>query len=352
MLFKRKLIKRYPHLLRSLTILIFTAMFVSLTILKVVLPLELRKLLISQILINCKTCKADVKAIHISVLPVIVTLNTLSIQGGYPGDSMVEAHIPRVEIRVELRSLFSHVIQFNSIVMDRPEVILHEGNIYTPPANDHDPMPSSWAFQCDYLGIQDGTFNYFKEHQDRHPDQKSSIKADHIDVNVEPFGSTPSLRNQLTNTHVKGNLEHSGKVEMVISHVLFSKKIQVDVTVKIVGQDLAALNSYFDVNDGIHMKGMFIKGQSRVSIRDRNLYCWIRATYKGLKVKFRKMPERNSTEVLFLNFLSSLKIKEKNTNRMSRNFKWRVDLQRKPQESLVSLILRGMGTGALSVVTD
>jgi len=347
------LIKR-SLILKSFKIsgIFFIFIFTGLVYLKIAVPAQLKTKLIAQISENCKTCKIDVKSLSVSLLRRSIILKQITLEQGIRGDSFFEAHIPRIVARVSVQSLFSHLVKLNSVLIEHPRVVLSEGIIQTPHVKKAESEASAWSFECDRIVVSDGSFTYFKEHQDRHPDKKSTIRVNQIQAVVKKFGSLPGLRDQVARAHAVAVLENSGKVDLEVDSVLFSKTINVDVDLLLARQNLETLNPYFDVNDGVHLNGELIRGQSKVSIRDKALQGWVRATYNKLNVKFKKMPDQSATKVFFSNLLSSLKISSKNTNKKRSDHERRDELHRKSKESLVSFILRGMKVAALKVVTD
>ena len=259
--------------------------------------------------------------------------------GGDPKSTLIDSHIERLIFTISTRMLLKNVLKIKQIAAIKPNVIVTEGDLN----GDHSPndeSKSAWELEIDHINIKDGYFTYHRQHIEK----TGTLQINHINGSIGEISFMKPKREQPVIAQVTAILEQSGKIDLKITPYLFSKEINVDVSLELSDLNLAETNRFFEPNDGIKLKGMITQSVAKVTVRGKNLHSEVKVDYYGLGIKFSKTSERSSLTALITNLLAGVKPK-KDRGRSA-------NVYRKPDEPLVGYILRGMKEAALKVATD
>lgn len=300
---------------------------------------------LQEIVANCSTCVLRVSDISVSFLSGELQLRNIQFTQGDPLFTEISVEIPVVTIQFSVTSLFSKQLNLASIQVESPIVVLTEGDgVY--PENQESSSSQTWIISAKDLKISNGIFNYIREY----PNNKSAlIHIAKIQGQIGPWCS--AKEDLITEAIVDGELEESGKFLLNIQTPLFASKNNIKVDLNIEGLNLSDLNQYFLPSEGIELKGRLLHGSSSVSIREENLKAWVTAKYEHLDIDFKKTKKRTAWITFLSNLAESLKMPEANISDKTKDQTRGVTLIRKPRESIVSFILRGMKDSALRVAT-
>src|SRR5690606_16937342 len=92
----------------------------------------------------------------------------------------------------------------------------------------------AYAFAIQKIKLRNANFTY----NYRKKPKTATLGLSKINVDVDAFGTTPSLQNEKTTASAHAQLERSGKVNLTVSTYLFKSPLYVDVNVKIDNQNL------------------------------------------------------------------------------------------------------------------
>jgi len=325
--------------------LLFLALLATGIALKeLVAPGLVRSRLILAVKENCGTCELSLGRIDISLLPPALSASGVSFTGGTPNATVIHAEAERVYLPVSLLPLFKSRLRLGFIKISDSRVTVTEGDLYAAPsAKDGPARPLD--LEIEGLGVKNSSFTYIREHAGR----KGSIAVTRINASIGPVGVSARLRDKDVEASADGLLEQSGQFSLQIRARLFAKAPDLDVKLRIEGQDLAALNAFFKPTDAVQLKGQLIEGRSTVEIRGARLKAASYVRYKGLKVRIKKSGERGALSAFFQTFLASATMGKQNAADDGYDRTGSVELERKPKETIISFALRGMKEGAMKV---
>ncbi|MDO8805030.1 MAG: DUF748 domain-containing protein [Elusimicrobiota bacterium] len=328
--------------------LIFLAVLAAGIILKeVAAPGLVRRRLIAAVHDSCETCELSLGRVHISLLPLALSSGNVRFTGGTPNATVISVAAKRVYIPFSLFSLFKNRFRVGRIEIEQPAVTVTEGDLYAPSSEQSD-QERPLDLEIEGIEVKKGSFTYVREH----PGRKGSLEVSAINAAIGPVGTSERLRDKDVAASADGLLEHSGQFHLEIRAKIFAKVPDVDVKLQIAGQELAALNPFFEPNDGVKLHGKLLEGRSSAEIRGASLKASSYVRYRGLEVRIKKSEERGALAAFFQTFLASVTIRKQNADKGNFDRTGTVELERKPKETLISFTLRGMKEAAMKVSTQ
>ena len=163
------------------------------------------------------------------------------------------------------------------------------------------------------------------------------------------MGSSERFRVTDASGSAEGVLEESGSFRLQVRAKLLAETPDVDVELRIAGQDLSGLNPYFEPADGIKLKGEVLEGRSSVEVRGARLNSTAYVRYRGLKVKIKNDKSRGGLSAFFQTLMAAVTIGKQNSDGGHYDRRGAAELRRKPKETVISFTLRGMKEAAMKV---
>lgn len=311
---------------------------------ELVAPGLVRRRIISEVRKNCGTCELSLGRVRLSLLPPALSIRNISFTVGTPNATVVRAMVTRVYVPFSLFPLFKNRFRVGLVEIEDPSVEITEGDLYGP-SSAKDGTARPLDLEMEGFEVKRGSFTYVREHAGR----KGSLEVSGINAVAGPVGTSERFRNKDAEASADGLLEHSGKFNLQARAKILAKAPDVDVKLRIEGQDLAALNAFFKPNDGVQLKGTLLEGRSSVAIRGAGLKASSYVRYKGLIVRIKKNEERSGLSAFFQTFLASVTMRKQNADGGNYDRTGEVDLERKPKETVISFALRGMKEAAMKV---
>ena len=332
------------HRLVGIFLLFLAVLATGIALKELVAPGLARRRLVSAVKENCGTCELSLGRGQLSLLPLALRCSKVRFTQGTPNATVVHAEAERVYLPFSLFPLFKSRLRLGSIRISESQVTVTEGDLYAAsPAKDSPARPLD--LEIEGLEVRNSSFTYIREHSGR----KGSLAVTRINAAVGPVGVSDRLRDKDVEASADGLLEHSGQFSLQVRARLFAKAPDLDVKLRIAGQELAALNAFFKPNDAVQLKGQLIEGRSTVAIRGARLKASSYVRYKGLEVRIKKSGERGGISAFFQTFLASVTMGKQNAAGDGYDRTGSVELERKPKETIISFTLRGMKEGALKV---
>ncbi len=316
---------------------------------EVVAPRLIRRKVIALIEENCGSCTFTLPRVGISLLPVSVSLEAPQLVWGEPHYTRVDAQAGRILARISLLKLLRRQLYFRQVEIEAPKVVVTEGDLRFPPSEPREAAPPSrWTYVSQGVKLNAGKFRYVRLRQP----QNAIIRVSDIEGNVGPWGTTPDLHGQETRAHAKGRLEDSGSFTLSITMPVPSKPLHVDIELEIAGQNLSDINSFFEFDDGIKLRGTLVQGRGLTAIRGTKLKASVEAKYLGLGIEFEKTKERSAIAAFFSNLIQSIKIDPSSIGEKPSDQVRSVEIECEPGETIMQFILRGMKDAALKVASS
>lgn len=309
-----------------------------------VVPGLVRRRLIAEVRKNCGTCELSLSGVDISLLPPALSGRNAVFIGGTPNATVVRAKAKRVYVPVSFFPLFKSRFRVGLVEIEELSVEATEGDLQVP-SSVEDISARPLDLEIEGIEVKKGSFAYVREHAGR----KGRLEVSDINAAVGPVGTSERLRDKDVAASADGLLEHSGQFNLQVRARIFAKAPDVDVKLRIAGQDLAALNAFFKPNDGVQLKGLIIDGRSSVAIRGTKLKASTYVRYRGLKVRMKENEERSALSAFFQTFLASVTMRKQNADSGNYDRTGEVELERKPKETVISFALRGMKEAAMKV---
>jgi len=310
------------------------------------IPHLLRSQLTKQVESNCTVCKLTLGEIHFSFIPSTIVLNDIHLMHIQEGLN-IDARMSQIKVKLLPLFLFARELAIEEIQVEKPIVIIDEGDVkgFVPPSPTSD---SQWTFKIEKTLLVNGKFTYRHERYNK----TASVLISDINAQVDLMGSTAELREKEVHGHATTLIGESGRGDLTVNAFLFSKEWNVDITLDLVDQNLADLNTFFIPNDEIKVQGMLSKGQNKISIRGDSLSSSVSAEYEHLDVDMKGGAQRSETGAFLSNLMSAFKIDAGNANRKKGDQIRSIHAKLQDGEPFMGFIFRGMKEAAMKVATD
>ncbi len=297
---------------------------------------------------NCPSCQLDLGTFSVEYFPLSIVLRKPNLIQGDPSETEISASAERIVAQFSLPDLYQGNLYFRSILVDSPEVTVTEGDGVkkkekTPAEGSMAESQNSLEYGVNKVSIFHGKFTYVRKYSDR----TATIRLDELQGHVGAWGTREEA--SVTEASIDGTLEKSGTIHLEVGVPLHEKDLRVNVRLTIDKMDLSHLNPMFEPSDGIKLRGMIVHGQADTDVMGRSLTSTVDIGYYGLDIIFEKTKDRGALKNLLAKFLKSVKLKSEHAAPPSKEPPNKVTLERKPKESLVSFILRGMKQGAFGI---
>jgi len=312
----------------------------------VVIPKIIQHRLISAVEESCASCRLSIGHTRLSLFPTTLSLEEIQFSGGNPDATAVKADIGRFSTGFSLRHLWSREFELSDTQVERPNVDVIEGDLSSP-SSPHNNSPGP-KFVIEGIKISSGTFSYTRVYGKR----RAELHTKNLNGSIGQMGSIPSFHDMISHGEITGRLENSGEFRLTVATPLFAKDLSVDVSLKLLNQNLADLTPFFEVDSGLALSGLLIRGDSLIQIRDNSLHGWVMVQYRDLKIKLEKTKDRSALSAFFSSLISSAKTVSSNVNHDHKKQIESVDLQKKEHDNtVIKFILHGLRDAALMVTS-
>lgn len=316
-------------------------------------PIFIKRALLAQVKNTCEDCSLSIDHSALNLLPFEVTFDHVRFTAGNPLITRYEAHAARIVARISPSRLFVRELILQPLRLEGLEVTITEGDLpSTPTPDDGKAPPSAWTYSLDGAQISDAKFTYVRISGNGRATRRALLNLKNIQADIEGLGTIPALKAKIASAKLSGRLENSGEFRLAIATSLFTPGLSVDIDLRISDQNLADLNPYFEVNDGIKFTGSLQQSHASIAIREKNLKAEVAVKYLGLNLEFEKTPERGASETFFSNLAKSLKLDKSSIGETPKERTRTVELQRESKETLLHFIFRGLKDAALKVATS
>ncbi len=139
-------------------LLVFTGYLIS----NLVLPAVIRSQIKQRIESDCESCKFTSENINLKYFPTRIIATQVHFETGSPKNTFIQADIPQTIIHFSLKSLKHHLIKITSIVVDKPNVVVAEGDEKAKKSTDEKTI-DDWKLEIDKVNLNDASFIYQRE---------------------------------------------------------------------------------------------------------------------------------------------------------------------------------------------
>ncbi len=324
-----------------LSLLLLSVLALGAVLKEAVAPRLLRRKLVAAVQGGCATCTLSLGRVRVSLLPLAVSGFGVRFTGGTPNATVVSCEARRVYIPFALFPLLRGRLRAGRIEIDQPAVTVTEGDLYGPTSAGGAPPD----LEIEGAAVKNGSFVYVRER----PGRTGRIGVTRINAAMGPAGSSDRLKDADVEASADGLLEKSGQFRLQVRAKFLAKAPDTDVKLQINGQNLAELDPFFKPEDGIQLHGTILEGRSTVKVRGAGLSASAYVRYRGLSVKIEQNKRRSGLSAFFQSLLASVTMVKQNSDGGHYDRFGAADLQRKPKETVISFILRGMKVAAMEV---
>lgn len=254
-------------------------------------------------------------------------------------DTVITADLDRIQLFFSWWKMAAKKIDIDLIRLEKPRVKVKEGTRRDPKSEGGDAP----VFAVHRAELSDGEFTYEKQESSK----VGLIRIENIQVALTPIGNRPDLHDIETKAEVTAKLENSGKIQLEVQALVFAPAPEVKVHLTLTSFPLKKVNTYFHPIDGVLLDGTLSRGESEVEISGPVMKAWTELQYRDFDLKFEKNRSRSGVSAFFSSIVADVKLSEDRKAARKKS----VTGRRKPNESLVSFILRGMKEAALKVAT-
>lgn len=292
---------------------------------------------------GCVTCELSLGAVRVDLLPPALSCSRLRLTAGASGATSVNLEAGNIYAPVSLSQLLRGRIRTGLVVIDRFDVTVKEGDLpEAPPLSGAARSPD---LELEGVTIRGGSFVYVREA----PGLRGSLAVSGLSAALGPVGTSQRLKGAAVEASAEGLLADSGKFRLEVKGKPFAQEPELDVTMRILGQDLQGFNSFFKPLEGMTLKGTLLEGRSETAIRGSRLNASVYLRYRGLGLHVKKTKERGAVSAYFQNLLAGAALGKQNADDGGYDRTGTAKLERQPGESLAGFTLRGMQEAALQV---
>jgi hypothetical protein len=289
---------------------------------------------------QCPTCELKIgKASLLGGLK----FSDVDLKMGNPKTFQTEIKVESIAVSVAVTSLFSHKIVIENCTIEKPKIVLTNGDEKTPHHDDKE--ESEWTFQISGLEINDGDFAYVRNHEGTH----AVLEARNIDAKFGTISNEPQYLKELVEFELSGQLERSGKTKVKVATTLFTSPPHTEVQVEIQEQKIGDMTKFLKPNAGVMLAGELLHAENHIVARGSNLESKISGEFKNLAITFVPTPERKSLGAALMNAGSDIAVKSENVQMAPNEQTATIQAKREKDESYVSFILRGLKEAAIKL---
>lgn len=296
----------------------------------------------------CASCKLSIGDIQLSLFTIGgIEFKDIKFSSGKKGGQEIQASVRKIVVRHEVISLLRRQIRVGYLGIVDPKVTFTDGEARAKAVSGNVEMPAFDEFAIYDTRISGGEFTYVRNVKNTN----AALRIKDLHIDAGPLGNVPELKDETANFKTTSQIEGSGRVALDISVKVFSKPLFIDTVLDVKDQDLEGLSRFFKPNAGVDLKGLLVNGQATTKLRGNHLNATVRARYKDFSLRLDKMYDRSEIQAFFTNLGAALAMQDKNTDESKSEQTRAVELDRQPNESIVSFILRGLKEASLEIVT-
>ncbi len=332
---------------RRITFALAVTLGAALLVKEAVVPGIARLRIVSAVRSGCESCELSLGAVRLHLSPPALSCGRARLTAGTPGATVVEAEAAALYVPVSLSQLLRGRIRAGIVELDKLSVTVKEGDLPSaPPPERGGARPPGPPLDLELEGvvIKDGAFVYVRDS----PGRRGTIGISRLSAAAGPVGSSARLRGRAVEASAEGRLEDSGKFRLEVRGRPFAREPHLDVKLRVAGQELRELDRFLRPTEGIGLKGTLLESRSETAIRGSRLNSSVFLRYRGLELHMEKTKERGAVSSYIQTLLASAALGRQNADgAFDRG--GTAELDRKPGETLVGFILRGLKEAAIQV---
>jgi len=308
-----------------------------------VFPELVRRRLGSAVRAGCATCELSLGEVRVQLVPPALNCGRIRLTAGVYGATSVNLEAGNIHAPLSLSQLLRGRIRTGIVLIDRFSVTVKEGDL--PEAVPAGGPARPLDLELEGVTIRGGSFVYVRES----PGLRGSLGVSGLSAALGPIGTSERLRGAAVEASAEGLLADSGKFLLEVRGKLFAAEPELDVKLRILGQDLQGFNRFFRPMEGMSLKGTLLEGRSETAIRGSRLNASVYLRYRGLGLHLRKTKERGALSSYFQNLLAGAALGRQNADDGGYDRSGTAKLERQPGEALAAFTLRGMKEAAMQV---
>ncbi|PKM96677.1 MAG: hypothetical protein CVU79_12250 [Elusimicrobia bacterium HGW-Elusimicrobia-3] len=324
-------------------VLLLAALLGAVLLVGVIVPELVRWRLGAAVRAGCATCELSLGAVRVHLVPPALACSRIRLTAGITGATSVNLEAGNIYAPVSLSQFMRGRIRAGIVVIDNLNITVKKGDqpAAPPPAGPARPLD----LELEGVTIRGGSFLYVRES----PGMRGSLGVSGLSAALGPVGTSERLRGAAIAASAEGVLADTGKFRLEVKGMPFPAEPELDVTLRILGQDLQGFNRYFKPLEGLSLKGTLLEGRSETAIRGRRLDASVYLRYRGLGLHLDKTKERGALSSYFQNLLAGAALGRQNAGDGGYDRTGTAKLERQPGEGLAAFTLRGMKEAALQV---
>jgi hypothetical protein len=294
---------------------------------------------------SCTHCELQIGSLDLGLFPPRAILGGVTYREGDPRDSLLVAQAKVTVVPLPLSNLRKGPWRVGMIRVEGANVLVEEGSKSLPKPPPSPGKNTEILFAGASILHAEFTYHY------NAPSGPALIRVHEIDAHGGPFGTGESSKDVAIDATADARLEGSGKVSLSVSAAFFADTPTCDVDLRLTGQNLAEMNSYFGVADGVELSGKLLDARGIAKIRGKRGEGDVTASFTGLGVHFRPNRKRGGLLAFFENLGAKVKVKGANFSDPRSAKERQVVTTRHERETVVSMVLRTLKEAALRVAS-
>lgn len=293
---------------------------------------------------NCATCKIEIGNVSTPLIPFgDIVLNDIKFSYGTKGAAEVEADVKQVKLHVSKLEPF----RITHLEITSPNVKYTEGDKEVPKRkSDEKPEETTQAsFIIEKTTLTDGRITYVRNTHGTH----AVLRVHSIKVDIAELSDDPKKTSELIQANAVAQIEDSGTVDLDLKIAPLNETLKMNIDFRVRDQNLADLNTFLKPNAGVELRGILIRGRSRLHVRDRESKVRVWAEYKGLGVNLEKTYDTSEFEAFIVQMGAELTMDEKNNEKPEDEQLATTTHTRKQDQGIVGFLVQGMKEAAIKV---
>jgi len=326
-----------------LAALVGAALLVGALLAWVIVPGLVRGRLDAAVRAGCATCELSLGAVRAHLIPPALGCSRIRLTAGTSGATSINLEAGNIYAPVSLAQLLRGRIRTGIVVIDSFNVTVKQGDQPEAPPLAGAARPLD--LELEGVTIRGGSFVYVREA----PGRRGSLGVSGLSAALGPVGTSERLKGEAVEASAEGLLADSGKLRLEVKGKPFAVEPELDVTMRILGQDLQGFNSFFKPLEGMSLRGTLLEGRSETAIRGSSLNASVYLRYRGLELHLEKTKARGAISSYFQNLLAGAALGKQNASDGGYDRTGTAKLERQPGEALAAFTLRGMKEAAIEV---
>jgi|GEM_PF-3326973 len=176
------------------------------------------------------------------------------------------------------------------------------------------------------------------------------IHGTKINASLSHLSTKSYLQNQPVEIEANCQLEKSGLCQLHANFDPFAQSNDDHIEIDLAHQDLAEMNSFFQLDDGIKLKGFLSRSFATMNVHEGHLNGSLLADYRGLKIDIFGYAEKSKISAFFTNLVQKITVAETRPKKPGDRPQANFTAIRQPDMPIPRILLSGLSVAAKQII--